>query len=73
MTTHLQGVGLWPAVPARDLRPGQRRVYNFGIRAEIVGVEPLKSGKSVRLTTRESNGKLYTKTVRAETLIAVDN
>ena len=46
------------------------RLYNYGATGEIVSVEPLKGGKSVRLTTRE-NGKLYATVKRKDTLIAV--
>lgn len=70
MEIHLQQIGKHYAIPAKDLKPGQTRVYSFVCTGKIVSVEPLKSGKSLRLTTRE-NGKLYTSTVRTSTLIAV--
>lgn len=67
---HLQGLGKRPAIPAGECKPGMFRLYNYGATGEIIDVEPLKGGKSVRLTTRE-NGKLYTTVKRKDTLIAV--
>ena len=67
---HLQGIGKRPAIPVGECKPGMIRLYNYGTTGEIVNVESLKGGKSVRLTTRE-NGKLYTTVKRKDTLIAV--
>lgn len=71
MKVHLQGIGFRPAIYAADCKPGMRRIYNFGYEYEIVSVDPAKSGKSVKITVRADDGKLYQKTMRNETLIAI--
>lgn len=71
MTVHLQGIGSRSAIYASDCKPGMKRLYNYGYAYEIVAVEPLKSGKSVKITVQADNGKLYHKTMRNETLVAI--
>lgn len=71
MTVHLQGIGSHPAIYAKNCKPGMVRVYNYGATAEILSVEPVKGGKSVKITAKESNGKIYETVKRNTTLIAI--
>lgn len=68
---HLQGIGKQQAIPANQLKVGMKRLYNFGYTGLITNIEPCKSGLSLKLTTQGSDGKLYTKTIRNDTLIAI--
>lgn len=71
MTVHLQGIGNHPAIYAKDCKTGMVRVYNYGATAEILSVEPMKGGKSVKITTKEASGKIYETVKRSATLIAI--
>ena len=69
-TLHLQGIGDVPAMAAGDLKAGDHIMYNYGVTAQVVRVEP--SGKqSVKITTQE-NGKIYYSTKRTSSLVASD-
>jgi len=69
--TRLQGVGLHPAIPAKELKPGMTAVWNFGYTSRIKAVEPTKTGKMVTVTS-ESNGKEYQRRFGADRLVAVE-
>lgn len=69
-TVHIQSIGQAPAVKAEDLKVGMRRLYSFGLTGEVVALSP-KGKQSLNLTTRSSDGELYTVTVRRCSLIAV--
>lgn len=70
-TIHLQGIGERPAIYVADCKPGMKRLYNYGYVYEIVSVEPMKSGKSVKIILLGDDGKLYRKTMRSNTLVAI--
>lgn len=70
--THLQGTGRHLALPAKELRPGMTLVWNFGYTSVLKAIEPSKTGKTLTLTTKSEDGKLYTRKFGANTLIAVD-
>lgn len=67
-TIHLQGIGEHFAIPAKDLKAGMTRVYNYGSTSKVISVEI--KGKSVYETV-EDNGKLYTSRRGMNTLLAV--
>lgn len=72
MKTHLIGVGDHDSIPLRQVQPGMTRVYNYGITAEVVSVEFSSSGKQIRETVKEENGKIYTSRWRnPSTFVAV--
>jgi len=54
-TIHLQGIGQFPAKPAKELKTGDTTVWNNGSQAEIVSVRD--SGKSVYVVLRTKDGK----------------
>ena len=64
----LQGVGVVPATKASALKKGDKVMYNYGSTATVVGIEK-KGSNSVILKTKGSNGKIYERTRRANTLI----
>lgn len=69
---HLQDTGRHFALPAKELRPGMTLVWNFGYTSVLKAIEPSKTGKTLTLTTKSEDGKLYTRKFAANTLIAVD-
>ena len=72
-TVHLQGIGERPAIKVADLKPGMVIIYNYGYRSEVVEVTTSKSGKSASVTTRSfETGKIFTRTRRIDTLVAVE-
>lgn len=50
-TTRLQGVGVVNGIKAKNVKVGDRRVWNFGKSTEVIRVELTKTGKSVKITT----------------------
>jgi hypothetical protein len=52
---HLQGIGLFTAKPAADLKVGDTMVWNFGGTSEVVAMR--QKGKSVYITERTKDGK----------------
>jgi hypothetical protein len=68
---HLQGIGLVEAVPVSELRVGSVLVYNYGYRGEVVAVQSVKGGRSVVLSVRAGDGKVYCKRRLLSTLVAV--
>lgn len=83
-TTRLQGIGIVEGIKAKNLRVGDRRVWNFGKSSEIVRIEPSKTGKTLKVTTlwfndcaRLENGEWVgewqedTRTLKADTIVVV--
>lgn len=83
-TLNLQGMGEVEGIKAKNLRVGDFRVWNGGSSSEIVRIEATASGKTLKVTTkwynehaRVENGQWVaewqedTRTVRAETIVAV--
>jgi hypothetical protein len=63
----LQDFGYCAAKPVQELKPGERRVYNFGSTATIVAVEPV--GKMWQVTVDDGRS-LHARRHRRGTLIA---
>ena len=73
-TIHLQAMGMVPAIPARLLEVGMKRLYNYGSTGEIVSVR--KEEKWIHLSIHEkshpdSNGRIYLRRHKPETLIPI--
>ena len=66
----LQAIGKVPAIRAEQLKPGMKRLYNWGHTAEIKAVAPSRK-LSVSVTTEEMSGKTYTRTLRRTTLVGL--
>ena len=67
-TIHLQGIGMAPAIPARLLEVGMKRLYNYGSTGEILSVQ--KTDKWIDLVIQE-NGKNYRRKHKPETMVAI--
>ena len=67
-TVHLQGMGMIPAIPARLLEVGMKRLHNYGSTGEILSVQKL--GNWIDLVIQE-NGKNYRRKHKPETLIPI--
>jgi hypothetical protein len=68
MHVHLQGLGMVPALPARELRVGDRRLFNYGYVYDIVDVET--GPKWIVFELRDpATGKSHTCKHKPDTLI----
>ncbi|MCL6589636.1 MAG: hypothetical protein K6U80_06755 [Firmicutes bacterium] len=72
--TRLIGVGVVPAVPAKELQAGDRFMRNHGYTYKVLNIIPGQSGKYVTLViegeTRRETGRIYKKKFLNETLVA---
>lgn len=68
----LQGIGLYPAIMAKDIIPGMVLVWNYGYKSKVISTEKSKTGNSVYIIT-ESNRKQYKRRFSGSTLLAIDN
>jgi hypothetical protein len=69
-TVHLQGIGRFNAIPAGDLVPGVKMVWNYGYTSKVVSVERV-SPKTVRVVERSERGVEGVRTMRSSRLVAV--
>ena len=67
----LQSYGLAPAKQAKELKPGDIRLYNFGSTGEILSVRQGK--KTVYIEIQEENGQIYNVKYRSERYIPMVN
>lgn len=63
-TTHLQGIGRAPAVPAQELQVGDVIIYNYGYRSTICGIEPKGKTQLVIYTASHTGGFFRSVTTR---------
>lgn len=71
-TIHLHGIGKMPARPARELRVGDRLMWNYGHTYTVVAIRPSPSGKTLELEERnDRDGKVYTRRLGASRLVAI--
>lgn len=73
MKTHLQGIGEREAIKAVDLRPGMVTIWNYGCIEIIKDITVTKSGKSIKCTVISEYGKEFTRTMRINRLVVVEN
>lgn len=69
-SVHLQQIGNVHAIPARDVRIGDRLMYNFGVVATVTNVTPNDKQTSYLIETQYPNGERFSATKRASTLCA---
>lgn len=69
-TTHLQGVGRVPAIPANDLQVGDVIIYNFGYRSTVCGITPRGKTQLV-VHTAQLGGGFYQSVINRTRLVAV--
>jgi len=70
-TIQLQSVGHVEAVPASELKEGDKRLFNFGSTALVVKVIEKTAKTLTIISYSESNGKYYMSDIRKSTLVAV--
>jgi hypothetical protein len=70
MALQLQGIGKVPAKPAKDFKPGEKTMWNFGFIETVLSVEFSKTGKTVKWVI-DSNGKEYTRKLGANRLVGM--
>lgn len=75
-TTHLQGIGRVPAIPANDLRVGDTIIYNYGSRSVVCGITARGKSQIIVHTAavgRRSGqpGGFYTSVISRTRLVAV--
>lgn len=51
---HLQGIGKMPAKSVKDLRMGDRIIWNYGAISTVMNLVASKSGKTFDLTTKNN-------------------
>lgn len=51
----LQGIGMVPAIPAKDLKPGMVMVWNYGKKETVADITSAKSGKTLKVNIRYEN------------------
>ncbi|WP_455655864.1 hypothetical protein [Phascolarctobacterium sp.] len=69
--SQLQGIGWKNAIAAKELKPGQHIIYNYGLKSLILAVEQ-KGIKSVIVTTLAENGNQYSRRYKSTSLVAVE-
>ena len=68
----LQNVGKVPAISVSELKLGTRLMWNYGYTDVVIGMEPTKSGKSIKLLLRsDSDGITRKRMMRADSLVAL--
>jgi hypothetical protein len=70
----LIGVGVVPAIPAKELKIGDRFIRNNGYIYKILNIIPSRSGKSVTVViegeTKAEKGRIYQRNFLNATLVA---
>lgn len=69
-TVHIQLWGEQKAVPVEDLKPGMVTVWTGGVRCEVLGSVPSKSGLTYRI--RYADGHLDRRQMRKGRLVGVE-
>lgn len=70
MKIHLQGIGEKPAIYAKDLKPGDIIICNFGFIQTVTEIRK-RSEKSIFVTVQSESGKLYEKRYLNTRLVAI--
>lgn len=69
-TTHLQGIGRVPAIPAAELAIGDTIIYNYGYRSIVCGITA-KGKTQLVVHTASTKGGFYTSVINRARLVAV--
>lgn len=70
---HLQGMrGEQPAKPVKELKVGDKLMWNYGFTSTVLELHPSKSGKSVEVVSKtDQTGYVGKRTMRADRLVAI--
>jgi hypothetical protein len=66
----LQGIGIVKGTPAKEIRIGDRLMWNFGGTTIVKSVELSKTGKTLSIV-EEDRGKDYSRKLGAERLVCI--
>jgi hypothetical protein len=66
----LQSIGIVKGTPAREIKIGDRLMWNFGETTIVKSVELSKTGKTLSIV-EESNGKDYSRKLGVERLVCI--
>ena len=69
-TVQLQGIGKKPGKAARDIKPGDVLIWNYGFKSLVIDVSSSASGKTITATLKEDSGKIVNRIMRANRLVA---
>lgn len=67
----LQGVGLVKAKPLNEFCLGEAIMWNLGESNEILSMTPSKTGKMITVELRLTDGRIWTKQMKATRLVAI--
>lgn len=67
---HLIGWGDVEAQPAENVKIGDILMWNYGIKSEVVSIDKT-TDKSITISERYSNGKLYQRLMRKNRLVCI--
>ena len=68
----LQGIGKKPGKPARELRPGDVIIWNYGYKSTVILATPSKTGKTIdALLLSHDTGATRARKLGAGRLVAV--
>ena len=66
----LIGCGYQDAQPAENIKAGDTLLWNFGSREDVISIDKI-TPKSISMTVRCSDGKLYKRNMRKTTLVCI--
>lgn len=68
----LQGIGIVPEQPARNIRVGDTLVWNYGYTETVKAVTPSKTGKTLNVTIiDDKSGREHIRKLRVETPVCI--
>lgn len=67
----LQSVGWVPARQANEIKVGDRLMWNFGSVYTVEKVVQSKTGKTIEITEKSSEGKAYTRKLGSTRLVCI--
>lgn len=67
---HLIGWGDVNAQPAENVKVGDTLLWNYGSKSQVVSIDKI-TAKSITISTRCSDGKIYQRMMRKNRLICI--
>lgn len=68
---HLIGWGRQRALPAEQVKLGDTLMWNYGHTSEVIGISRRKGSSLIEFTTRNREGNVCTRRLKATRLVAV--
>lgn len=70
-TIQLQYVGKVPAKPANELKIGSKLMWNGGSIFEVISIEFSKTGKTLNIIEKGSDGREWNRKLRSDRLVVI--